>query len=94
MPIPAKLGSLNTGAGVAMMGDTSVIINGRPASRIGDYVTGHPGFDPRHPHPPNPIIQGSISCLIGGRPLGFLGSFDACRHNMLPTESDVQVGSF
>ena len=92
MPIPTKIGSLNTAGGVAFMGDYTVLINGRPASRIGDYVTGHPGFDPRHPHPPNPIIQGAFSILIGGRPLGYLSVFDSCKHNMIPHEADVLIG--
>lgn len=86
MPIPAKLGTVNSGGGVSFQGDLTVIINGRPASRFGDFVTGHPYL-----HPPNPIILASRSVLIGGRPQGFLGSFDACGHIMLPMESDVQV---
>jgi len=89
MPIPAKMGTFNSGGGVSFMGDPSVIVQGRPASRVGDYVTGHPGFDPRHPHPPNPIVLGSKSILVGSRPQGFLGSPDACRHIMIPHESDV-----
>lgn len=92
MPIPTKLGSRNTAGGIAMMGDTSVLINGRQASRIGDYVTGHPGFDPRHPHPPNPIVTGSHNVIVGGRPLGYLSVLDACRHIMIPHESDVLIG--
>ena len=92
MPIPAKMGTFNNGGGVAMMGARSVIIQGRQASRIGDYVTGHPGNDPRHPHPPNPIVLGSKSVIIEGRPQGFLGSIDACHHVMIPHESSIMVG--
>ena len=55
MPIPTKVGNYNTGGGVTFQGDPTVIINGRPAARIGDHYTGHPGFDPLHPHPPNPL---------------------------------------
>jgi len=91
MPIPTKIGSPNTVGGVAFMGDYSVLINGRPASRIGDYVTSHPGFGP-HPHPPNPIIMGTPSIIVGGRPLGYLSVLDSCGHTMIPFESDVLIG--
>ena len=89
MPIPTKMGTVNNGGGFAFAGDFTVLINGRPANRIGDFVTGHTGFDPRHPHPPNPIILGSRDVLVGNRPLGYLGVLDSCRHIMLPHEADV-----
>jgi len=93
MPIPTKVGNFNTGGGVNFMGDLTVLINGRPAARIGDMYTSHPGFGPI-PHPPNPIITGSPSILVGGRPLGYLGVFEALRHNAIPHESDVLIGPF
>ena len=86
MPIPAKLGSYNNGGGVSFQGDYTVIMNGRPASILGDFVT------PHFQHPANPIVVGSKSVLIGGRPQGFLGSLDACGHFMIPVEADIQVG--
>lgn len=87
MPIPAKLGTFNSGGGVSFMGDPTVIMNGRPASRFGDFVTPHPYL-----HPANPIVLGSKSVLVGLKPQGFLGSYDACGHVMLPVEADVLVG--
>lgn len=87
MPIPAKIGTYNNGGGVSYMGARSVIVQGRPASRFGDYVTGHPYL-----HPANPIVLASRSVIIEGRPQGFLGSYDACGHVMIPHESDVLVG--
>jgi uncharacterized Zn-binding protein involved in type VI secretion len=54
---------------------------------MGDYVTGHPYL-----HPANPIVLASRSVIIEGRPQGFLGSYDACGHVMIPHESDVLVG--
>ena len=92
MPIPTKVGNYNTGGGVNFQGDFSVLINGRPAARIGDYYTGHPGFDPLHPHPPNPIITGAPSIIVGGRPLGYLGVYESLRHTAIPYESDVIIG--
>jgi uncharacterized Zn-binding protein involved in type VI secretion len=86
MPIPAKIGTMNNGGAVSFMGEPTVLINGRPASRLGDFVTPH-GL-----HPANPIILASRSVIIGGKPQGFLGSFDVCGHIMIPFESDVQVG--
>lgn len=88
MPIPAKMGTYNNAGGVSIMGASSVIIQGRRASRKGDYVTGHPYL-----HPANPIVLASRSVIIEGRPQGFLGSYDACGHIMIPTESDVLVGT-
>ena len=87
MPIPAKKGTYNNAGGQSIMGAESVIIQGRAASRVGDYVTGHPYL-----HPSNPIAWGSNSVIIEGRRLGFLGCNDACGHIMVPTESDVMVG--
>ena len=120
MPIPAKKGTYNNAGGQSIMGAESVIIQGRAASRVGDYVTGHPYLHPSNPiawgsntviiegrrasrkgdyvtghpylHPANPIVLASRSVIIEGRPQGFLGSFDACGHIMIPTESDVLVG--
>ena len=94
MPIPTKVGNFNTGGGVNFSGNPTVLLNGRPAARIGDFYTGHPGFDPLHPHPPNPIITGAPSILIGGRPLGYLGVFEALRHVAIPHESDIIVGPY
>ncbi|NDB57132.1 hypothetical protein EB001_01590 [bacterium] len=87
MPIPAKMGTYNDGGGFAIMGAVSVIVQGRRASRKGDYVTGHPYL-----HPGNPIVLGSRSVIIEGREQGFLGSFDACGHRMIPHEASVMVG--
>jgi uncharacterized Zn-binding protein involved in type VI secretion len=93
MPIPTKLGSLNTGAGAIINGEPTVLINNRPAARVGDLYSGHPGFDPRHPHPPNPIINGNPRILIGGRPLGYLGVFESLGHTAIPTESNMIIGA-
>ena len=87
MPIPAKKGTYNNAGGQSIMGAESVIIQGRPASRKGDYVTGHPYL-----HPANPIVLGSKSVIIEGREQGFLGSYDACGHVMIPHEASVLVG--
>ena len=91
MPIPTKIGNYNTGSGVNFQGDYTVLINGRPASRIGDMYTAHPGFG-IDIHPPNPIITGARSIIVGGRPLGYLGVFEALGHNAIPHESDVLIG--
>jgi uncharacterized Zn-binding protein involved in type VI secretion len=93
MPIPTKKGSLNTGGGIIIRGEPSVLINGRDAARVGDFYTGHPGFDPRHPHPPNWIINGAQSIRVGGRALGYLGTFEQLGHNAVPTESNVLIGT-
>jgi uncharacterized Zn-binding protein involved in type VI secretion len=87
MPIPAKFGTYNSGGGVSFQGDPTVIVNGRQSSRFGDMVTPHPYL-----HPANPIVLGSASVLVGLKPQGFLGSYDACGHVMLPVEADVLVG--
>lgn len=92
MPIPTKKGSPNTGGGVVVNGLESFLINGRAAARVGDLYSGHPGFDPRHPHPPNPIITGAPSIIVGGRPLGYLGVFESLRHTAIPSESNVIIG--
>ena len=86
MPIPTKLFSPNSGGGRMIVGAPTVLINGRPTCRIGDIVSGH-GL-----HPPNPIVNGTPSVVVQGRPIGHLTSLDACGHIMIPTEPDVLVG--
>lgn len=92
MPIPTKFGNKNTGGGTNFEGENTCLINGKAAARRGDHYTGHPGFDPLHPHPPNPIINAAKSIIVGGRPLGFLGVYEKLRHQAIPRESDVIIG--
>jgi uncharacterized Zn-binding protein involved in type VI secretion len=91
MPIPTKVGSLNTGAGALFVGDSNFLLNGRPAARVGDLYSSHPGTGFK-PHPPNPIITGAQSIQVGGRSLGYLGVFEALGHVAIPTDSDIIIG--
>lgn len=85
MPIPTKLFSPNNGGGMMINGALTVLVNGRPACRFGDIVSGH-GL-----HPPNPIVTASPSVIVEAKPQGYLTSLDACGHFMIPAEPNVLV---
>jgi uncharacterized Zn-binding protein involved in type VI secretion len=57
-----------------MTGSTDVLVNGKPAARVGDTSTPHlrPGgkFCPPHSAP---IVLGSFSVLINGKPAARVG---------------------
>ncbi len=60
-----------TGPGVA-----TVLIQGQPASVVGDIHTC--AFPPPAPHPPTPMAMGSTSVMFGGRPAIRLGDSSGC----------------
>jgi uncharacterized Zn-binding protein involved in type VI secretion len=64
-----RLADINIATGMLFTGSTNVIINKRPAVRMGDLVTAHPAGG-RRIHYPNPVLTGSAKVLINRRPAG------------------------
>jgi len=78
MPKAARLGDLTSHGGIIVSGCATVLIEGQPAARIGDYHL-CPMCNPGTPPPPHlggPIQQGCINVLIGGSAAATVG--DAC----------------
>lgn len=88
MGLPAlRLGDINAGGGVLIMGAMTVLINGRPAARIGDLNTPHP---PKHP--PNPLVIGVPTIIVEGRPASHLMHIEALGHPYIIGSTNVLYG--
>jgi uncharacterized Zn-binding protein involved in type VI secretion len=75
-----------TGPGVA-----TVLIGGLPAAVVGDLHTcAMPPL--AGPHPPTPIVKGSMTVLIGGRPAARVGDLSACGAPIVLGMFTVEIG--
>lgn len=74
-------------------GSTDVLVNGRPAARVGDRSTVHmkPAKKKCVPHVAS-ITSGSSSVLVNGRPIARVGSTLAGCTYIISGSSDVFVG--
>ena len=75
-----------TGPGVP-----NVLIGGLPAAVMGDMVacTMPPLAGP---HPPSPIVLGSVTVLIGGRPAARMGDMSGCGAPIVMGMPTVLIG--
>lgn len=75
-------------------GSPNVVINGRPAARIGDVSAPHliPGGSTCGVHVA-PIVSGSSSVFINGRPAAFVGSRLGGCTSVASGSSDVVIGA-
>lgn len=95
MPAAARqfdLGVPHCSSYVIATGSTDVVINGRPAARVGDVSTPH--LVPARicfGHVA-PIVVGSSSVFINGRPAAFVGSYLAGCTAVATGSTDVIVG--
>jgi uncharacterized Zn-binding protein involved in type VI secretion len=75
-----------TGPGVP-----NVLIGGLPAAVLGDLHTcAMPPL--AGPHPPSPMIKGSVTVLIGGRPAVRLGDMSGCGAPIVMGHPTVLIG--
>jgi uncharacterized Zn-binding protein involved in type VI secretion len=74
-----------TGPGVA-----TVLIDGMPASVVGDLHACSCPSNP--PHPPTPIVRGSSTVLIGGVPAARVGDMVGCGATIVMGSTDVIIG--
>ena len=86
-----RLGDFNLGRGMLFMGQLNVLTNNRPASRMGDLCTPHPAIGKKI-HPPNPLLIGSLTVLIGGRPAGKVTKFELLKHPYVIGSTNVLIG--
>lgn len=89
MPGAARVGQDIAGGLVVGPGSTTVVINGSPASLVGDQVVSHGS----PPHTASMIVTGSTSVVIDGKPLAVQGlSIASCQHPMSTGSPTVIVG--
>jgi uncharacterized Zn-binding protein involved in type VI secretion len=77
---------------VIATGSTDVLINGRPAARVGDVSTAHLVPARRCFGHVASITVGSTSVLINGKPAAFVGSYLAGCTFVATGSADVVVG--
>jgi len=77
--------------GTIITGACSVLINNKPAARIGDICAPHFPYKGLHKKP-QPIMSGSCSVIVEGRPLSKLGDRCLCGCRLNIGSCDVMVG--
>lgn len=88
----ARLGSDKCGCnGTVTSGACTVLINNKPAARIGDICVPHFPYKGLHKKP-QPITKGSCSVIVEGRPLARLGDTCLCGCRLNIASCDVLVG--
>jgi len=93
----ARFGDIGSGHGChfppsnAVEGSENVIINGRPAVRLGDAFAVHVCPVDGGPHP-RVLASGSHSVLFNGRPAGRLGDSIDCGGVVLTGSGNVLIG--
>lgn len=92
MPAAARLGDPTSHPGtIAGPGIPNVQIGGIPASVVNDtHVCALPPL--AGPHPPNPIIMGSATVLIGGMPAVRVGDATGCGATIVAGMATVMIG--
>lgn len=79
--------------GVISSGSGDVLINGKPAARIGDSGTPHTWTCPDSKPPHGVVISsGSGSVLINGKPAARIGDGTACGSSISAGSGNVLIG--
>jgi len=93
MPQAGRINDVNEKGGAAQGGASSVIINGRNASCVGDSVTPHAKRHKKKPHCCATVASGSSRVIVEGRKLTYVGANDSCGHSRVTGSDDVIVGT-
>lgn len=89
-----RVGDANTGGGIILAGDPTVLVNGRPIATI---------FAPVSPHPPCGAKGQQAHCnahtqlkpgavLVNGKPVSVSPGTDTCGHPRLTGSLNVVIG--
>lgn len=94
MPKAAFLGSTdNSDGAVSSKCASTVKINGKAAAVKGSMDRDHAPYGrPHPPHIPNPIIGGSGTVKIEGKPAARVGDSFQCGHTVASGSSNVNIG--
>jgi len=69
----------------------TVLIGGKPAAVVGDtHTCALPPL--AGPHPPTPLVKGSVTVLIGGRPAARVGDLAGCGAPIVAGGPNVLIG--
>lgn len=91
MPPAARVGDESAHPGVITgPGVLSVLIEGKPAARLGDIHVC--SFPPPAVHPSTPIVMGSSSVQIGGQPAARVGDEAGCGATIVEGAVGVMIG--
>ena len=92
MPAAARVTDLTNHPGtIAGPGIPTVLIGGLVASVVNDtHICSFPPL--AGPHPPNPIILGSMTVSIGGMPAARVGDPTGCGATILSGMPTVEIG--
>ena len=79
--------------GVISSGSPDVLINGKPAARVGDSGTPHSWICPKS-KPPHEVIlsSGSSTILINGKPAARIGDSTSCGSVIIAGSANVIAG--
>lgn len=94
MPGVQRVGDKNSGGGLIITGDTSVMVNNRPVATRGRPVSPHLpcGVPGGAPHCSATTTNTNFSVLVNGIPIVLTGDTDTCGHTRSIGSTDVIVG--
>ena len=84
-----RLGDPGTHGGRIVAGASTVLVQGRPAARLGDAHIEPP---PWAGHGAQSVASGSGTVFAEGRPMAREGDSAVCGARLLPTQGSVRVG--
>lgn len=90
MPFVATKGCF-VGAGVILIGDPTILINGKPVAIKGSLVSKHPPCPMEPSHCAALIAIGSSGVLANGKPVTYVGALATCKHPVLTGAVGVTV---
>jgi uncharacterized Zn-binding protein involved in type VI secretion len=93
MPNVQRQGDANSAGGIALNGDASVRVNGRPVMVNSRTVTPHPpgGRPGQNAHLTAKTAGGTSSVRVQGIPLVYTGCKDTCGHPRAGGSPDTRV---
>ena len=97
MPPVSKMGDVVIHPGytptMIMNGSPNVLINNIPATTVGSMISIHFRLAwPFPPCPPNPIVLGSSTVLVNGKPLARMGDKSGCGGIIMQGSPNVIAG--
>ena len=94
MPGVQRVGDANSGGGVILKGDPSVLVNGRPIALVDSAVSPHAPCGSKggqaHCNARTQASNGSV--LVNGQKITVGGSRDTCGHDRSTGSTDVVIG--
>lgn len=87
-----RKGDRNSAGGIALTGDESFIIDGRPACVVGTPVSPHPPCPDEPGHCNAKTQQGEHTFILGNLKINVVGDVDSCGHARVEGSNTFIVG--